>query len=496
MGRLPLCGLTAFLILIGSHGSAARAEDSIPVLIRFNRRPALAEAGIVEKHRGRVRKQFSLVPAIAAEMPASAVAKLRGEAGVVTVEADEAVEAHDINTVWGVRRIGCGPVHAGTFNYTGAIPILGRSVRVAVIDTGIDYRHPQLGPRYRGGYDFVNNDSDPIDDHYHGTHVAGTVAAVRDGVGPVGVAPEVDLYALKVLGADGSGAYSKIISALQWCVQNNIQVANLSLGSASNPGTIVKQAFDNAYAAGVVIVASAGNEGPGADTVGYPARYDSVIAVGSTTTSDTRSSFSSTGSTVDLAAPGSSIFSTYPNGGYATMSGTSMASPHVAGVAALVIAAGVPDLDGDGLLHHEVRSVLQVSAHDLGTAGRDNEFGYGLVDAEAAVITAFDPDNYDPVEPTPVFNAPTSLIGSSSRTMVTLMWQDNSNQEDGFEIQYGTGNKSAIYWTTIARVGADTTAHSFRAWKAGILFRVRATHGSGASFQATPWSDMIRLQVR
>ncbi|MBU2052676.1 MAG: S8 family serine peptidase, partial [Nanoarchaeota archaeon] len=148
---------------------------------------------------------------------------------------------------------------------------------------GIDYNHPDLKSNYKGGYDFVNTDTDPMDDHGHGTHVAGTVAALDNGIGVVGVAPEANLYALKVLSSGGSGSYSDVIAALQWCVNNGIQVTNNSYGSSGDPGTNVKEAFDNAYNIhGIIHVAAAGNSGnpPGrGDNIIYPARYDSVIAV-------------------------------------------------------------------------------------------------------------------------------------------------------------------------------------------------------------------------
>jgi len=239
----------------------------------------------------------------------------------------------------------------------------------------------------------VNNDSDPRDDQGHGTHVSGTIAALIDGAGVVGVAPEVDLYAVKVLSSSGSGSWSSIMSGLDWCVGNGMQVVNLSLGSSTDPGTTVKAAFDNAYAAGLCVVASAGNSGAGADTVGYPAHYDLVIAVGSTTSPDALSSFSSTGPTVEVAAPGSSIYSTLNGGGWGTMSGTSMASPHAAGVMALILAAGIEDADGNGRRNDEARWVLQSTCLDLGTAGRDN-----------------------------------------------------SNVETGFELQYGLKSKNSITW--------------------------------------------------
>ena len=231
-----------------------------------------------------------------------------------------------------------------------------------------------------------------MDDNGHGTHVAGTVAAIENGTGVVGVAPEASIYALKILGANGSGSYSDVIAALQWCVDNGIQVTNNSYGSSGDPGTLTKAAFDNSYAAGVLHVAAAGNSGNSrgtGDKVIYPARWASVIAVAATDSSDRRASFSSTGPDVELAAPGVAINSTKLGGGYVLMSGTSMASPHVAGVAALVIASGIANTND------EVRQQLTATADDLGAAGRDTWYGFGLVNAAMAAPPA--PGNRAPV---------------------------------------------------------------------------------------------------
>lgn len=486
--RWPML-LAAALALQAIYVNAADNAPGIPVLIRFDQAPGQAEADLVSAHGGTVTQQFRIVPAMAARIPAPALAGLQNARGIAAVEADGQVQAHgEYDVVWGVNRVKAPVVHSGAWAGATPIPLRGTGIRVAVMDTGVDYTHPDLWANYRGGYDFVNNDSDPRDDQGHGTHVSGTIAALIDGAGVVGVAPEVDLYAVKVLSSSGSGAWSSIISGLDWCVANGMQVVNLSLGSSTDPGTTVKAAFDNAYASGLVVVASAGNSGAGADTVGYPAHYDSVIAVGSTTSSDTLSSFSSTGSTVEVAAPGSSIYSTLNGGGWGTMSGTSMASPHATGVMALILAAGIEDADGNGRRNDEARWVLQSTCLDLGTTGRDNSFGFGLIDAEAAVLLAYNSGG-SPPPPAPIFNAPSNLVGTVNGSTVNLSWLDNSNVETGFELQYGLKSKNSITWYPSTMLPVDATSAAVTVANGTWRFRIRAVNGTAT----TLWSNTVDL---
>jgi protocatechuate 3,4-dioxygenase beta subunit len=367
--------LICFSVLSGfAFGAGISTDNSkVKVLIAFDRQPGPGEQALVRGFGGAIRHTYTLVPAIAATVPEAAIGGLMKNPRVLRVEPDTAIYAiGELDDSWGVKRIGAGTVHSAGNT--------GDGVTVAVIDTGIDYNHPDLKDNYAGGYDFVNKDNNPMDDNGHGTHVAGTIAAVRDGSGVVGVAPDASIYALKVLNASGGGNFSDVIAALEWCVTHGIQVTNNSYGSSGDPGPTVKAAFDNAYAAGVIHVAAAGNNGNPSgkgDNVGYPARYASIIAVAATDSSDRRASFSSTGPAVELAAPGVGIKSTVPGGGYAVYNGTSMASPHVAGTAALVIASGITGPDS-------IRAKLQSTAIDLGSTGRDSFYGFGLVNAAEA----------------------------------------------------------------------------------------------------------------
>jgi subtilisin family serine protease len=353
-------------------------DGLVKVLIGFKEKPGAAQQAMVRSVGGKIKYTYHIVDAIAASIPEKAIEALQKNPNVTHVELDIKVYALDteLDNSWGVKHIGAGIVH--DFGNRGA------GVNVAIIDSGIDYAHPDLAANYAGGWDFVNDDDDPMDDDGHGTHVAGTVAARDDGKGVVGVAPEASLYALKVLGPNGSGSYSDVIAAIDWCVVNSIRVTNNSYGSSGDPGNTVKAAFDNSEAAGVLHVAAAGNSGnpPGrGDNIIYPARYESVIAVAATNKDNERARWSSTGPDVELAAPGVDINSTLLGGGYGEGSGTSMASPHVAGVVALVIKAGT-SLD--------VRTQLQTTADDLGDPGKDDMYGYGLVNAVKAALEPVD----------------------------------------------------------------------------------------------------------
>ena len=261
---------------------------------------------------------------------------------------------------WGVARLNA----PAAWDYSA-----GKGVKVAVIDTGIDYTHPDLAPNYKGGWNAVTNTSDPKDDQGHGTHVAGTIAAARDGSGVAGVAPAADIYAVKVLDKNGSGQYSWIISGIEWAIDNKMDVINMSLGGGEGTEAL-KQVMEKAAEAGVTVVCAAGNDsGP----VNYPAKYPQAIAVSASDSADKIASFSSRGPEIAVIAPGVKIYSTKNGGGYVNLSGTSMASPHVAGLAALAVGAGAKGPD-------QVRAALKNAASPLPGLTAEQQ-GAGLVDA-------------------------------------------------------------------------------------------------------------------
>ncbi len=398
------CATETFLSKAVAAPPAKAKSRDIDVLIGYADWPTENDGLRIQGEGGKVKRAYRHIPAIAARIPEHAQQALLKNPNVLLIEADGDVELHDaeMDYTWGVKKIGADPVHQSG--------LLGQGVKVAVIDSGIDYTHPDLIASYAGGYDFVNKDNDPRDDRGHGTHVAGTICAAKNGYGVVGVAPEVRLYALKVFPASGSAKWSDIIAAVDWCVTNQMQVTNNSYGSSSHPGTIVQAAFDRAEAAGIVMVASAGNSGTSSgtgDNVGYPGRFNSVIAVAATDSNDNRGSFSSTGPAVEIAAPGVSVVSTVIGGGYQYWNGTSMASPHVAGAAASLLAAGVPDLNGDGFVDDDVRLLLQAGALDLGATGRDTLFGFGRLDLQTSMLLKGDvPGEEPPAEEPPAEEPP------------------------------------------------------------------------------------------
>jgi len=358
-------------------------NGKVRVLIGFIQRPGPPEGAMVRGLGGEIRYTYHLIPAIAATIPETAVDALRRNPKVAYIEADGIVQAIPQTLPWGVDRIDAEVVH--TYNK-------GTGVKVAIIDTGIDYNHPDLDANYKDGYDYVNSDEDPQDDNGHGTHCAGIIAAEDNDIGVIGVAPEAWLYAVKVLDATGSGYVSDVVAGIQWSIDNGMQVTSMSLGTNTDYQSL-HDICDAAYEAEIVVVAAAGNDyrrrgRAEFDTVGYPARYDSVIAVGATDNTDTKASWSSTGLALELAAPGVSIYSTLPTYevtlsadygyDYGTLGGTSMSCPHVAGTAALVM------VSEPTFTNVEVRLRLQATADDLGDPGWDVWYGYGLVDADEA----------------------------------------------------------------------------------------------------------------
>lgn len=265
---------------------------------------------------------------------------------------------------WGVERVKAEKI----WPYTR-----GEQVPVAILDSGIDLEHPDLINNIAGGINILNPAQRPMDENGHGTHVAGTIAAEDNNFGVVGVAPRTKLYSIKMLNRDGEGTLAGIIKGLQWCVANGIRVVNLSIGSSKN-SLALRMAVQRAYRAGLIMVCAAGNEGTG-NSISYPAAYPEVITVGAIDQYDQLASFSSYGPQLTVVAPGSGIYSTFLDGSYVRLSGTSMAAPHVTGLLALLLSIN------PRLTHNRLMTLLHKSSEKLPNLTEQQQ-GAGLVNGQ------------------------------------------------------------------------------------------------------------------
>lgn len=256
----------------------------------------------------------------------------------------------------------------------------GQGIRVAVLDTGIDFKHRDLSNATVAARDFTGSSAGITDQNGHGTHVAGIIGA-RNAYGQiVGIAPEVQLLVGKVLGKDGGGTLEAMTSGIAWAIEQGADIINISSCSTQHYDRL-RKSTEEAEKAGVFVICAAGNNGPAADTIGYPARYDSVIAVGATDSNNAVLSSSARGSALDIAAPGYDICSTWLGNTYASMSGTSMATPFVSGIVALMLAKhrNRPDSATPVSNNKELREHLVKAAFDIDSPGFDPASGYGLI---------------------------------------------------------------------------------------------------------------------
>ena len=303
---------------------------------------------------------------------------------VVAVEPDRPMTTDGVAVATGgdpyrSQQWGLDELHAETLWPTST----GAGIDVAVVDTGVIGTHPDFAGRICSGVSYLGSTGvaqighGTDDGNGHGTHVAGIAAAgTGDGVGIAGVAPSARIIPVRVLDAAGSGSSSDVARGITWAVDHGAEVINLSLGG---PYSIaVATAVDYAESHGVLVVAAAGNGGP-TGAVNYPAALDDALAVGAHDEGGDASWFSTRGAYVDISAPGSGIISTYKDGSWSYMSGTSMASPHVAGAAAVLLAAE-PDLTPA-----QLRARIVSSAADRGPIGHDTSFGWGLMDLASAL---------------------------------------------------------------------------------------------------------------
>lgn len=427
--------------------------EFVDVIVTFDHTPNKLEQETFRGLGGNLTHSFTIIPAVAGSLPLNAIEALKRNPHVVSVELDQrvyAVEADyeaELYRTWSVGQIRADEAHDANY--------FGDSIKVAVIDSGVDYEHSDLAGSFKAGelgYDFVFGGEDdvdgPMDVYGHGTHVAGSIAALCNGLGVVGVAPKVQIIALRVLDDNGVGSESRVIDALQWIKDYNanplntpIRITNNSYGTGAYSSAL-DASFDALAKLGVLHIAAAGNSGNlrgRGDNVIYPAKYASVVAVAAVDKNNLRASWSSTGPDVEITAPGVSVLSTWNDGisyldpqpylldgdYYKEGSGTSMASPHVAGVAALVMESN-PNFTAE-----QVRQRMNETAFDLGIIGRDTQFGYGLVDAYMALGIPITTNTQ------PVANDLTVTTDEDIPISLTLTGTDADGDELTFEIVTG-----------------------------------------------------------
>ena len=392
--RFALClfvsGLLVWTLLAWTSPAAGMGSRPTPgrhvsgeILVGFRQGTTLAEIGQLNAAHG-----ASVIDAI----PQIRVARVRTPAGSDEGQAAAAyqrnphVQYAEPNYIVGAVNTPNDPYFTGGFQWALAkvqapsawdITTGSASVSVAILDTGVDLSHPDLQGKVVASVNF--SDSGTVSDvNGHGTHVAGIVgAATNNSLGVAGLGYNTTLLNVKVMGDNGTGSFFSVAQGVVWAADHGARVINMSLGAEFGNATL-EDAINYSWGKGVVVVGAAGNNG--GSTPFYPAAYPNVIAVASTDMFDKLAPLSNYGDWVDVAAPGGNIYSTLPNSRYASLSGTSVASPHVAGLAALVFTR-VADSDADGLLNDEVRACIENNADNIGIAG----IGGGRINAYGAV---------------------------------------------------------------------------------------------------------------
>jgi subtilisin family serine protease/fibronectin type 3 domain-containing protein len=508
-------------------------------------------AGTLAAAGGRIDRSFGRGGFVRVGLPdgadASAViAALRANPAVAEAGADLVARAFDIPNDPGYSQQWDLQPGDGGINVQGAWDLgssRGAGVTVAVIDTGIAYENYAGGQALFGQkvfapapdlagvpivapWDWIDGDSHANDENGHGTHVAGTIAEAKgNGVAEAGISA-ASLMPLRILDFSGNGSASDLIDAIYYAADHGAKVVNLSLGFSGTGAPDANgeacteivglgDALDYAYAMGVTVVAASGNDGAG--TVACPAAYPTVIAVGATRYDGSVTFYSNSGSALSVTAPGGDpnvdqngdgvadqitqqtycldAFLMYVTGQHTQFcdmlfSGTSMASPHVAATAAMLIGQ-VPTLSPG-----QLRDVLQATARDRGAAGWDPQYGWGLIDAEAALASVIN----NPPPPPPPGPAPTprpvpqpgatNVTGTAlSTSSIRLTWTDSASGESGFRIDRSADNGAT--WAQAGMVGANTTVFTNYGLQAATtyLYRVRSYDSLGTSV----WSEAVSV---
>jgi len=457
-------------------------------------------------------KSIKIINAVAATVTPDVVASLAQRSDVMGIELDKVVsiigqsetssEEIEASTTqkniasthaWGVDKIDAPAVWEKGITGTG--------ITVAVVDTGIDSTHPDLDdlddnpstndPKVVGWVDYVNSQPSPYDDHGHGTHVSGTISGTGANGIQTGVAPGSNLIVAKVLDAYGSGYLSNCILGFEWGVNNGARIISFSSGLSVHDSAF-GTAINNTVAAGVIPVIAAGNSGSDSGTILCPGDEINSCTVGATDSSDVIAYFSSRGPVTldgqtyikpDVSAPGVAVTSTYPGGGYATWNGTSMATPHVSGTVALML-QNTPTLKPS-----DIEKKLESTAKDLGSTGKDNDYGSGRINASAAVGPTSAMANFSAKPTEGIVPSNVNFTDNSKRSPTKWKWT------------FGDGTNSTVKNPThkYSKVGSYTVSlTATNAVGSTTLTKtkyIKVVTKPGAAFSASPTSEKAPVTV-
>lgn len=392
----------------------------------------------------KVEKELENVQVVKSTMKVRDMEKLERDNNVLVVEEDvkfKLLGAQDLQVISSSSSLSTISTEESYWNIqtmnaptAWAEGYTGKGIKIAVIDTGVS-EHKDLN--LAGGVSVVENESSYEDYNGHGTHVAGIISAKRNGSGVVGIAPDAEVYAVKVMDDEGYIALSDVVEGIDWAIENDMDIVNMSIATPFK-SQILGESMKKAHDEGLVLVAGAGNSGNPSgtgDTVEYPAGYDEVIAVSAIDQSKERAIFSSTGNQVEFTAPGTDVISTYLNGKYAISNGTSQATPHVTALLAL-LKEKYPHYSNE-----EIRAELMKLAEDLGEEGRDAWYGYGLVSYQSMNQELIEEDEIfdeevveeEPIQEEPVVEEEITEEESVNNTPVDNKYQIEIDKESVVE---------------------------------------------------------------
>lgn len=434
-------------------------DSEVSVIIGFKDKVDMVREDSLKSKGFKIKRSLKEINAVSVRVYKSTLDQLSTDPNVAYIVPNEKILkiAGDI-IPWGISKINA-PLVYNTYNGSGIV--------VAILDTGIDYNHEDLLGKYipANSYDYVNIDNDPMDDNGHGTHVAGTIGANNNSIGVIGVAPGVQILAMKMLDASGSGYLADGVSAIMDATNDGAKIISMSWGWSGSDYAPMKSAIQFANSKGVLLVAAAGNSGN--SNIIYPAAYPEVIAVTATDGNDKLASFSSYGPKAEISAPGVDVYSTVPTGtcmlcsptGYNTLSGTSMATPHVSGAAAVLWQ------EHPTFSNTEIRNLLDTYAKDLGTPGRDSYFGFGRLDVYSSSIAT--------LPPTPTITVLTPNGGES--------W----NRANPYEITWGSANNPGanVVIRLLKNGVVDSTIASSTANDGSYIWTIPSSKALGADYK-------------